>query len=129
MNEQKLVFVYNANSDLFSTVTGFAHKILSPSTYQCQLCTLTYTNFSVKREWKSFVDSLPVKTVFLYKDEFEKEFITQVHFPAVFILQNDTVKAIISDNEIENCKSSDELKSLIVSKLKEYVQHHHSNIQ
>ena len=74
----QLLFVYNASSNLFSTVTDFAHKILSPSTYQCRLCALTYGNFSIKQEWKSFIESLPVKAVFLYKDEFEKEFKSQV---------------------------------------------------
>ncbi len=54
MNKQLLIFVYNANSDLFSTVTDFAHKILSPSTYQCQLCALTYGNFSKKAGMEIF---------------------------------------------------------------------------
>ncbi|MGI8952546.1 MAG: hypothetical protein ACR2FN_13295 [Chitinophagaceae bacterium] len=49
-----LIFVYNADADLFSTLTDFAHKILSPSTYQCKLCALTYGNISMKQEWKFF---------------------------------------------------------------------------
>ena len=74
MKEQELIFVYNANSDLFSTVTDFAHKLLSPSTYNCNLCALTYGNFTIKQEWKSFIEELAIKTVFLHKDEFEKQY-------------------------------------------------------
>jgi len=129
MNEMKLIFVYNADRDLFSSVTDFAHKILSPSTYQCNLCALTYGNFSVKREWRNFIGALPFKTVFLYKDEFFKRFKTQVILPAVFILSDNAIKEIISASEIENCKSLNELKSLVVSKLKEHVQYHHTDIQ
>ncbi len=83
--KEQVIFVYNANSDLFSTVTDFAHKILSPSTYQCQLCALTYGNFSKKQEWKYFVESLSIQTVFLHKDEFENQYKIKTALPAVFV--------------------------------------------
>ncbi|MDE3183394.1 MAG: hypothetical protein KGM16_08250 [Bacteroidota bacterium] len=70
MEEQKLLFVYNAGSDFFSSLTDMAHKTFSPSTYQCHLCTLTFGKFSIKKEWKSFIDSLAIKSVFLYKNQF-----------------------------------------------------------
>jgi hypothetical protein len=65
LKPQQLIFVYNANSDLFSTITDFAHKILSPSTYDCHLCALTYGNFSEKKEWKAFIENFPVNAIFL----------------------------------------------------------------
>ncbi len=43
-----LVFVYNADSGLFNTVTGMAHKIFSPGTYECNLCALTYSTFGMR---------------------------------------------------------------------------------
>ena len=33
----KLIFVYNANSGKLSAALDIAHKIISPSTYQCRL--------------------------------------------------------------------------------------------
>jgi hypothetical protein len=72
--KQELIFVYNANSDFFSTVTDFAHKILSPATYQCHLCALTFGNFSIKQGWKSFIEGLSLKAILLHKDEFEGEY-------------------------------------------------------
>lgn len=70
MTEQKLLFVYNADNDLFSSVADMAHKIFSPATYQCHLCALTYGNFLIKKEWKLFIDSLPIESRFIYKDQF-----------------------------------------------------------
>lgn len=128
MKEQQLIFVYNAHSDLFSTVTDFAHKLLSPATYSCNLCTLTYGNFIVKQEWKSFIKSLSIKAVFLYKDEFEKEYKIQSPLPAVFIGMDGIVKVLISKQEIESCKSLEELKELVNQKIQTNVQHHHSGI-
>jgi hypothetical protein len=128
MKKQELIFVYNANSDLFSTVSDFVHKILSPSTYSCYLCALTYGNFAVKQEWKSFIEGLPIKTVFLYKDKFEKQYRIQPAIPAAFMNSNGTTKEIISKDVIESCQSLEELKRLVKQKIEEHAQHHHSNI-
>ena len=72
MANRQLVFVYNADSGLFGTATDFTHKILSPSTYRCRLCALTYGNFTIKDEWKSFIAQLPFSITFLHKNDFMK---------------------------------------------------------
>ena len=129
MTKQQLIFVYNADSGLFNSVTDFAHKIISPSTYQCQLCALTNGNFSMKQDWKSFIESLPIKTVFLYKDEFVQQYKMNTAFPAVFIKSDDsTIILIVTKEEIETCQSLQQLKNLIVFKTSVHDQHHHSNI-
>ena len=128
MKEQQLIFVYNAQSDLFSTVTDFAHKLLSPATYSCNLCTLTYGNFTVKQKWQSFIENLSIKAAFFHKDEFEKEYKIQSLLPAVFISMDGIVKVVISKQEIESCKSLEELKELVNQKIQTNVQHYHSGI-
>ena len=124
----QLLFVYNANSDLFSTVTDFAHKMLSPATYECKLCALTYGNFTIKKEWKSFIEKLPVETVFLHKDEFEKRYKLQPALPCGFITAGVALSEIITKHEIDGCRSLEDLKMLVTKKLNDNVQHHHSNI-
>ena len=128
MKRQELIFVYNANSDVFSTVTDFAHKLLSPSTYNCNLCALTYGNFTVKQQWKFFIEGLAIKTAFLHKDEFEKQYKIQPALPAVFMKAGGAIKEIISQEQIKSCRSLEELQNLVTHKLAEHVQHHHSNI-
>jgi len=49
-----LIFVYNAASDIWSKSLDAAHKIISPSTYACNLCSLTHGNFSEKQVWVLF---------------------------------------------------------------------------
>ena len=94
MSEQQLIFVYNSDSGLFNSITDFAHKVLSPSSYECQLCALTSGNFSMKQEWKSCLETFPIKTVFLHKSEFVQEYKMKTDFPAVFIKVNDTIKLL-----------------------------------
>jgi hypothetical protein len=85
-NEKKLIFVYNADSGIINTVTDYFHKIVKPSTYQCNLCALTFNNFGMISIWKDFVNDLSVDVDFLHKDEFEKQYnFEKVELPAGFI--------------------------------------------
>jgi hypothetical protein len=128
VSKQQLIFVYNADSGLFSSVTDFAHKIISPSTYQCQLCALTYGNFSMKQDWKSFLETFPIETVFLYKDKFVQQYKMNTAFPAVFIKTDNTIIPIVTKEEIETCQSLRQLKDLLLFKTSMHDQHNYSNI-
>lgn len=116
MQELELLFVYNADSGLFSTLSDFAHKIISPSTYHCNLCALTYGNFLMKKDWKSFIENLNMETAFLYKDQFMKKHGAIAELPAVFLIENGLIKQLITKSEIESCRDLNELKALIKDK-------------
>jgi len=115
----KLIFVYNADSDLFSTVTDFAHKILSPDTYLCKLCSITHNNFGIKKQWEQFIRTLKADVKFLHKDEFLEKHsgLNGSCFPAVFYEKDSNVKLFITDKDINECNSLDELKKLITTNL------------
>jgi len=67
---QRLLFVYNADAGLLAGLKDTFHKILSPATYACALCAVTYGATSMRPEWRAFIKSLPVKVAFLHRDEF-----------------------------------------------------------
>lgn len=46
----ELLFVYNADSSLFAQAKDYLHKTVSPDTYQCRLCQLTYPGMSMDQE-------------------------------------------------------------------------------
>ena len=64
-----LIFVYNAKSGPLNAAIDYFHKILSPQTYDCNLCILTYDNFGKKKEWEAFLKNLDVPIQFLYADD------------------------------------------------------------
>lgn len=114
MKDKNLVFVYNADTGLFNVVSDWAHKVISPSTYECNLCALTHSNFGMKKEWKEFLDELNVKMEFLHKDEFEKKYGKQFNsYPCVFVKEGETMNELISKKVINQCKNLDELKEKI----------------
>ena len=71
---QRLLFVYNADGGLLPGLMDAFHKILSPATYACSLCAITYGTTSMRPEWKDFIKSLPVSVEFLHRDEFVRAY-------------------------------------------------------
>ncbi len=106
----KLIFVYNADSGLLSTMFDLGHKILNPETYECNLCSLTYGNFTENKKWKEFRKNLQVEMEFLHRNEFERKYEVQVDYPAILAFTN-KIEVEISKKELNEYKTPDELIS------------------
>ncbi|MEI6213289.1 MAG: hypothetical protein WCP10_04220 [Desulfuromonadales bacterium] len=113
-----IIFVYNADSGIFNTVSDIAHKIFSPETYSCNLCAITYGNFSMRTEWKEYLDSLDADFEFLHRDELSEKYGgTEITLPAILLKKGDTFDELITADEIERCSCVDDLRRLITGKL------------
>tara|TARA_R110001632_G_scaffold76141_8_gene172869 strand:- start:936 stop:1310 length:375 start_codon:yes stop_codon:yes gene_type:complete len=92
MSPQKLIFVYNAQSGKMNALLDTAHKIVSPSTYSCDLCALTFGSFRESEIWKDFREKSKVPMEFYHKNEFEKAFaskwLAKYTYP-VLLIQNE----------------------------------------
>lgn len=108
----KLIFVYNANSGKLNTLFDIAHKLISPETYECALCTLTHGALSEKEAWKEFRERTRLDMEFLHKDEFEKLFEQSFDYP-VILKQSDTLDLFLNADEISQVKSVGGLIALI----------------
>ncbi|GAK92294.1 hypothetical protein JCM19298_2782 [Nonlabens ulvanivorans] len=93
----KLIFVYNANSGKINSLLDSAHKIVSPDTYDCKLCDLTYGVFKENEKWsrfrKNLLDTNPnLQLEFLHKDEFAKQYwskwLPKYKFPVVLSISD-----------------------------------------
>ena len=121
--ERELILVYNADDGLFNIIKDGFHKTFSPSTYQCNLCALTYGKFIMKDEWREFIDKLNIRSEFLHRDEFYKKIeshpdhLEDVKFPAIFLNKDGRIRLFISHEEINKCKTLKELMDLLSSKL------------
>lgn len=117
----KLIFIYNADSGLGNMLLDGAHKILSPSTYECSLCSLTFGAFSEKSEWKKFREGNHVKMEFLHKDEFRKQYASKFGhkftFPIVLAQTNEEFEVFISTEELNNFEKEKDLIRLIQTRV------------
>ena len=117
MSKPALIFVYNADSGLMNTLLDIGHKIVAPQTYACNLCAITHSTFSMRDEWKRFVDDLKIPIEFLHRDELSKQYgIHDAALPAVFRETDKGLEVWISREEINRCRSLDELKRLVEQK-------------
>jgi hypothetical protein len=125
--ERELLLVYNADGGVVDIMKDALHKTFFPSTYQCNLCALTYGQFGMKNEWRTFIDQLEIPYVFYHRDEFYKQLeshpdhLKDVPLPAIFLNRDGRIGLLIDHNEINNCKTLKDLMTLISSKLREGV--------
>lgn len=97
----ELIFVYNADTGFFNGLTDFAHKIISPKTYNCHLCKLTYGNVGMKKDWKAFIESLNTQITFLHRDEFRKQRPNNLdELPAIFYLKESDLNLLMTATEL-----------------------------
>ena len=113
----ELIFIYNAKSGVVNELIDFAHKIVSPETYDCNLCAISYGAFSMKKKWSTYIETLPFKSTFTYKDKFSKNGYSNIKFPSVFIRSNEKLDEIISATEINEINNLDQLIGLLNQKL------------
>ena len=95
---RELIFVYNAKSA--NMLMDYAHKFISPATYDCDLCKLTHSNFGVRNEWGAFIKDLAVKMDFYYIDEFEDQFGLSFHYPIILEKVDGELNTLLSNTEI-----------------------------
>ena len=109
-----LIFVYNADSGLIAMLGDITHRIISPQTYPCKLCALTYSFNGMIGDWKNFVGALDRRIIFLHRDELQKLYgIADVPLPAVFKVNDSQPQLWIKAEQINRCQTLDELKQLI----------------
>lgn len=104
----KLIFVYNADSGLVNTLMDIGHKVISPQTYQCNLCALTFGLVSEHKKWKQFREESATEMEFLHRDEFEQKYQQKFDYPLV-LKQNGDLQIVISQAELNQIKTLDEL--------------------
>ena len=116
---QRLLFVYNADGGQLAGLKDLFHKMLSPATYPCSLCAITYGATSMRPEWREFVKSLPVPVDFLHRDEFVRDYPQwRTHpLPAAFALAADGRLTPFIDAPAMNATDLNGLMALVQAQL------------
>ena len=101
---------------------GSAHKIISPSTYNCRLCSLTYGMVRERAEWKRFCEQSKIPMSFLHKDEFltayASKFGAKYTFPIVLAETGEELEILVNTAELNAIEDTGRLIGLIRSRLR-----------
>ena len=104
-----------------NAVMDTMHKVLSPATYDCNLCSITFGLFSENVDWKEFRTNAGVDMEFLHRDEFEQEYASKFghkfSYPIVLAANSGEFEILINTEEINELKDVNGLISLVESRL------------
>ena len=113
---KKILFIYNANSDTGSKMLDFAHKIVSPTTYNCNLCSLTHGNFTEKKQWKTFRERLLAEGYqldFFHKDEFQERYKSKFGhkytYPIILVETDHELEVLVTAEKLNAMETVEEL--------------------
>ena len=114
-----LLFVYNADSGIFNTLTDIAHKMFSPDTYECNLCAITHSHFSMRTAWADYLETLNANLEFLHRDELINQYGEQnASLPAIFfVADNKKLELAVDSDKINKCKTIEDLQTAIQKSL------------
>ena len=82
-----LLIVYNADEGLFAALGDAVHKAVSPDTYPCSLCAITYGAVRMRPEWRRYLKSLPYEVRFHHRPDFHRAHpsLAQLSLPAILL--------------------------------------------
>ncbi len=115
---KEMILVYNGYGGIYPGIVDFVKKEIFPKSYPCNLCYLTFGTFSMRPEWKEFLESLPYKKTELHKDEFKRKYQPEsLPLPVILISNGTNVEILVSAGEINHRKTLQQLKELVQSKI------------
>lgn len=114
-----LILVYNADGGLLRAVGDAVHKLVSPGTYPCSLCALTYGAVSMRREWRRFLRQTGSPVLFLYRDEFRQDLDSRdIPLPAILVGGESTMpEVLVSAAELNALPDLGALVTLVETRL------------
>ena len=121
--EMIMLFVYNLDKGSLADIRNHLHSTVSAQTPQCNLWALISSPVGMKKSWKRFTSELGVPVQYLYRDEFAVEFgPLKFPFPAVYLKVGETLKVMITSEEINRCAATDDLIAIVNKRLEQILQ-------
>ena len=118
----QLLFVYNARSGKLNALFDSVHKIVSPSTYSCKLCTLTHGTFQERSLWKDFRENSGIEMLFFHRDEFLQKYgevlEAKFSYPAILKETEEALELFMTSEELNALSSEAELIKRINARIK-----------
>ncbi|GAB5419258.1 MAG: hypothetical protein Crog4KO_33020 [Crocinitomicaceae bacterium] len=115
----ELFFVYNAKIGLGNMIIDGMHKVVRPSTYGCDLCSITYHALGKRKAWKTFLKDSNVPMHFYYLDKLPPEIDKNFDYPAVLRYENSTVSCILDKQDFAAINDLNDFIVLLKEKVPE----------
>ncbi len=119
MSRGRLVFAYNADAGIAAALLDMVHKIGSPATYPCSLCAITYGAVAMRRQWRDWLNRLPVPPVFYHRQDFRAAYPQALDWalPLVAVERGTALQPLIAATELKAIADLGELIALLEARL------------
>jgi hypothetical protein len=117
--QSTLIIVYNAEAGMTAAILDSVHKLLSPATYPCDLCALTYGLVRMSPRWKQWLAAQEFGTRFYHRPDFRVAYPTlDIELPAILFEADGSVREIVSARAMKSIKTVDTLIEQVAYSLK-----------
>ena len=108
--KRDFIFIYNAKGGKWNGTLDLIHKYLSPATYKCNLCKITF-DIVMKKKWKDFIKSSSHNFIFLHKEDLIKNNMEnyQNQLPLCIEKKNGEYDVVISAIKMKTLRNEDDL--------------------
>ncbi|QHL89996.1 hypothetical protein GVO57_03075 [Sphingomonas changnyeongensis] len=115
----RLVFVYNARAGLVAGALDSLHKLVSPATYPCSLCAVTYGLVRIDPRWRAWLATTAYDTVFHHRPDFRAAYpaFADLPLPAVLADRGDGPAVLLSADDLAAITTPEALIAAIEARL------------
>jgi hypothetical protein len=119
----KLLFVYNAEAGLVQGFLDSVHKVVSPQTYECDLCAITYGLTSMKPQWRDWLKGLGVPVQFYHRADFHAAWPgTDVKLPVILAEREGEIEILVGAEDFKSATTVDGLIALLEGRLDSHLR-------
>jgi|TARA_B100000787_G_scaffold163728_1_gene145675 hypothetical protein len=118
VNKREFILIYNAKGGKLNSTLDLIHKYMSPSTYKCNLCKVTF-GITMKKKWKNFINSTQHSFTFLHKEDLKNNNLEKFknNLPVCIEKRNENYFVMIDSNEMKKLMNEDDLINIFKDKL------------
>ncbi len=108
----EIQFIYKAKNGLANSIFDLAHKIVSPDTYECNLCKITHGAFTETKKFKELKQKYNI--TLWHIDDYETKYPKESKYPLI-IIRDEKQKEIgrVAAEEINSLTDVDELEIIL----------------
>ncbi|MFZ1518712.1 MAG: hypothetical protein WAU11_08050 [Ignavibacteriaceae bacterium] len=108
----EIQFIYNAKNGVANSLFDLAHKIISPDTYECNLCKLTHGAFTENKKFRELKEKYNI--TLWHIDDYEKKYGKELTYPLIIMRdQDENELSRIETTDINIIRTIDELEELV----------------
>lgn len=120
MSGERLVLVYNADAGIVAAMLDSVHKLVSPATYPCSLCAVTYGPLAMRARWRDYLLALQLPVEFRHRPDFRAAYpaAADIDLPLIGLARGGDIEVLLSARDLDDLRDLDALVAALDRRLR-----------